>query len=92
MAKVLAKSAKAGFEEKNDLLVEAFPMQSGNGITIELQSPVKNQYGKHIEEVIKETAENKGFSDIRFVISDKGAWDYTIKARVTAALERGMKL
>lgn len=91
MGKTLSKSAKAGFEEKNDLVVEVSPAKSGSGISINLQSPVKNQYGNHIETLVKDTVRTEGFSDVSIDILDKGAWDYTIKARVTAALERGMK-
>ncbi|WP_182186742.1 citrate lyase ACP [Pectinatus frisingensis] len=91
MAKVLTSPAEAGFEEKNDLLVKVFPLKSGSGLTIDLQTPVKNQYGRHINALIKETAENEGFTDVKFIVSDKGAWDYTIKARVIAALERGIQ-
>ncbi|MDQ0203659.1 citrate lyase acyl carrier protein [Pectinatus haikarae] len=90
MIKVLKKTAQAGFEEKNDLIVEVSPLQAESGIIIELQSPVKNQYGSHIETLIKDTVAAEGFSDVQVNVSDKGAWDYTIKARIIAALERGM--
>ncbi|TCS81433.1 citrate lyase acyl carrier protein [Pectinatus cerevisiiphilus] len=91
MTKILAKSAKAGFEEKNDLVVEVSPLQNGSGVVIDLQSPVKNQYGRHIEALIKDTVTAEGFFDVQVNVLDKGAWDYTIKARTIAALERGMK-
>lgn len=91
MTKILAKSAKAGFEEKNDLVVEVAPAAADSGIAVILQSPVKNQYGKHIKALIKDIITTDGFADVKVDVLDKGAWDYTIKARVTAALERGMK-
>jgi citrate lyase subunit gamma (acyl carrier protein) len=91
MAKVLAKSATAGFEEKNDALVTVTPGQTGSGIVINLKSSVQRQYGKHIVEVIKKTVTAAGFADVVLDVIDKGAWDYTMEARVEGALERGMK-
>lgn len=91
MAKVLAKSATAGFEEKNDLLVTVTPGQKGEGIVTNLKSSVKRQYGAHIEALITETVKKAGFEDVTLDVIDKGAWDYTIEARVEGALERGMK-
>jgi len=91
MAKVLAKSATAGFEEKNDALVTVTPGQTGSGIVVNLKSSVQRQYGKHIVEVIKKTVTTAGFADVVLDVIDKGAWDYTMEARVEGALERGMK-
>ncbi len=91
MAKTLAKPATAGFEEKNDMLVQVAP-NPGKGIEVELtSSPVIKQYGKHIVALIEKIAKDAGFSDVKFQVIDKGAWDYTIEARVVAALERGMQ-
>ena len=90
MAKVLAKSATAGFDEKQDMLVTVTPGQPGSGIVIHLTSNVMRQYGKHMEAVIEETVKAAGFSDVTLECADRGAWDYTIKARVEGALERGM--
>jgi citrate lyase subunit gamma (acyl carrier protein) len=89
--KVLIQSGTAGFDEKNDILVTVAPGQAGQGITVKLVSPVKLQYGKQMEKVIRETVQEAGFSDVTVDAIDKSAWDYTIKARVLGALERGMK-
>ena len=32
-----------------------------------------------------------GFDGVKVTVQDKNAWDYTIKARVLGALERGSK-
>lgn len=91
MYKKLHCSAQAGFDEKNDLLVNVAPGQDGSGIVVNLKSSVMRHYGDHIRELIIETAKQCIFKDVIIDVKDNGAWDYTIKARVTAALERGMK-
>ncbi len=80
--------AVAGMLESSDALVTVAPMNSGAGITIELISSVKKQYGKHIESLVKEFVIEQGFEDLKIKIEDKGAWDYTLKARLRTALER----
>lgn len=89
--KILVRSATAGFEEKNDVLITVTPVAAGQGIMVKLVSPVQRQYGKHMEKLIVETVRAAGFSDVNIEAVDKSAWDYTIKARVLGALERGMK-
>ncbi|MCI1823786.1 MAG: citrate lyase acyl carrier protein [Megasphaera sp.] len=91
MGQVLSKSASAGFNEKQDALVTVNSSAPGTGIIVHLTSNVKHQYGKHMEKVIQDTIIAKGFTDIIVDVVDKGAWDYTLKARVESALERGMK-
>lgn len=89
--KILSQTATAGFEEKNDILITVTPAALGTGIQVQLKSPVKRQYGKHMEALILQTVKEAGFADVAVDAIDKSAWDYTIKARVLGALERGMK-
>ncbi|NCB96029.1 MAG: citrate lyase acyl carrier protein [Negativicutes bacterium] len=88
MAK-LVKAAQAGFDEKNDALVTVEPIASG--IELELTSKVMRQYGEQIKELILNTVKESGFDGVKLTVADKNAWDYTIKARVLGALERGSK-
>ena len=85
----LVKAAQAGFDEKNDALVTVEPIASG--IEIELTSKVMRQYGDQIKSVILNTVKEAGFDGVKVTVQDKNAWDYTIKARVLGALERGSK-
>lgn len=89
--KILLRGASAGFEEKNDALVTVAPAAAGSGIAVALCSPVLYQYGGRMKKLIADTAAAAGFQDAAIDVKDKGAWDYTLKARVLAALERGMK-
>ena len=75
----------AGTLESNDILIT---VDNGEGITIELESSVKKQFGKQIEKVIRETLEKLNVENVKLTAVDKGALDYTIKARVEAACFR----
>lgn len=81
----LKKEAMAGTLESNDILIT---VDNGEGLTIELESSVKKQFGKQIEKVIRETLEELNVENVKLTAVDKGALDYTIKARVEAACFR----
>ena len=81
----LKKEAMAGTLESNDILIT---VDNGEGITIELESSVKKQFGKQIEKVIRETLEELNVENVKLTAVDKGALDYTIKARVEVACFR----
>lgn len=81
------KPAKAGTLESNDLYIMAMP--SNEGISIELDSIVEDQFGEDIERVIREKLEEMGVTGIEMKVTDKGALDYTIKARVETVIVRG---
>ena len=82
------KTGMAGTVESNDVMITISPALANAGIAINVQSPVKKQYGKHIEALVKEFVAEQGFEDLKIKIEDKGAWDYTLKARLRTALER----
>ncbi|MFA6849718.1 MAG: citrate lyase acyl carrier protein [Selenomonadaceae bacterium] len=90
MGKSLKQTATAGFEEKNDILITVSPLNAGEN-TVDLTSTVLHQYGRQIKKLIIDTVNDAGFKSVKINAIDKGAWDYTIKARVLGALERGMK-
>lgn len=84
--KQILKEALAGFDEKQDILVTVEPIASG--VEVELTSKVYAQYGKHMEALIRQTITGAGYDGVKVTAQDQGAWDYTIKARVLAALQR----
>lgn len=83
------KIAKAGTLESNDILIMVAP-QDGDGIDVELESIVMEQFGEDIEKTIKEKLIDLGVSGIKVKAQDKGALDYTIKARVETAVQRAI--
>lgn len=84
----LLKSAQAGTVESSDILIILAPADRGSGIHIELISPTLQQYGSHIKKVIAQVLEDHGIEDADVHANDKGALDYTIKARVKTAITR----
>lgn len=82
------KPSKAGTLESNDIYIMLMP--GANGINIELESIVEDQFGDSIREVIEKKLEELGITNILVKATDKGALDYTIRARVEAAITRGL--
>ncbi|MGH4140447.1 citrate lyase acyl carrier protein [Clostridium sp.] len=81
------KPAKAGTMESNDIYVMIMPSPKG-GIEINLQSIVMKQFGEEIEKVIRNTLKELGVESIIVNAQDKGALNYTIKARIETATKR----
>ena len=82
------KPSKAGTLESNDIYIMLMP--GTNGIDIELESIVENQFGKEIREEIKSKLDDMGITDIVVKANDKGALNYTIRARLEVAVRRGL--
>jgi len=82
------KPAKAGTLESNDIYVMIMP--SDEGVNIELESIVEDQFGDDIREVIKSKLSEMGITSVLVKATDKGALDYTIRARIEAAVTRGL--
>ncbi len=81
----LKTAATAGTYESNDCMVTVKKME---GITIEIDSVVKEQFGEQIHQVALETLSSLNISNIYLYIKDKGALDYTIIARIKTAIKR----
>ncbi|MGG7163020.1 citrate lyase acyl carrier protein [Clostridium ihumii] len=83
----IKKVAKAGTLESNDIYIMLMP-KDGEGIELELESIVMKQFGDQIEKTILETLKELGVTSVLVKAQDKGALDYTIKARVETAVKR----
>lgn len=83
------KIAKAGTLESNDILIMVMPNENG-GVELELESIVMKQFGKQIKKTILDKVQELGVDNITIKAQDKGALDYTIKARMQTAIERAM--
>ncbi len=76
----------AGSLESNDCLITVKPTTKER--VIEIDSIVKAQFGEAIEQVINKTLDELKAKNTHVICNDKGALDYTIKARLTTAIER----
>lgn len=74
-----------GSVESNDCLIT---VKESIGLTIHLESIVIDYFGDQIIEVIKSTLQELQVENIEVTCIDKGALDYTIKARLITAIER----
>ena len=83
---LIEKSAMAGTLESSDAQVTVEP---GNGLELNIQSSVLNQYGRQIKAAVLETLDRLEVKDAKVTVIDKGALDCTLKARVEGALFRG---
>ena len=86
---MIKQKAHAGTLESSDIYVEIAPAQAGSGIVLNLTSVVMQQFGPEIEAVIRETLEGLAVEDAVLTVSDRGAVDCTIRARVETAVYRG---
>jgi citrate lyase subunit gamma (acyl carrier protein) len=86
----LEKTIQSGSLESCDLLVVREQAKKGAGRKIELESVVKNEYGKKILNDIQAVLDEFGINDIFLKINDRGALTPTIKARVAAVLDSNL--
>ena len=81
----IKNEAIAGTLESSDAFVSVGP---GNGINLDLDSTVINQYGRQIKETIMATLQRLEVQHINIRVVDKGALECTLKARVECAVFR----
>ena len=83
----ILKRASAGTMESSDAYIEIEPGQ--NGLSIQLESVVYNQFGESIHRVIREVLAECGVEKASVRVSDRGALECVIRARVETAVLRG---
>ena len=83
----IKRAAKAGREDTDDLIVELEPIE-GAEIELQLNSSVTRLFGKHLNEYIMGLLAERELEGLRIKVTDNGALDFVIKARIEAALRR----
>ena len=86
----IKKIGMAGTIESNDVMIIISSAQKNAGITLNLKSPVKKQYGRKIEAAVLEVLTRREIQDVIVDINDRGALDCTIYARVDTAIDRAL--
>ncbi len=81
----IRRKASAGTSQSSDLMVMVEPAAT---LSIEIESTVKKQYEDLIRARIQAPLERLGVTAAKIRVSDRGALDYAIDARVEAALRR----
>ena len=82
----ILKSSIAGTMESSDIMITLEP--GSGGIEIELKSIVEKQFGRQIRSVITNTLSELQVNSAKVKAVDRGALDFTIQARVKAAVHR----
>lgn len=85
---IIRREAMAGTLESNDVQVRVGPAE---GLYIDIDSIVFNQFGEQIRKAVLETLEDLGVSAGAVSLQDKGAIECTIKARVETAVRRAQE-
>ncbi len=80
----LSPTVRIGRDEKSDLIVELTPLDTG-GIELHLTSTVQALFGKLIIQTVRGALASLGVVNARVVVSDKGALDWVIRARLEGA-------
>lgn len=83
----LKKTALAGTLESSDVQIVVAP-NPGGGIELAIDSPVMAQFGRSIRASVTEVLDTMGIRDAAVTITDKGAIDAVIRARLMAAVAR----
>ena len=81
----IVKKGQAGTMQSSDLMVTVEPAET---LTIEIQSTVKKQFEHLIRARLEQVLSKLGVASGKISVSDRGALDYAIEARLEAALNR----
>ena len=83
----IMKNATAGTMESSDVYVEIEP--GTDGIQLQLESVVAQQFGESIKAVVREVLQEQGVENANVRVVDRGALECVIRARVETAIIRG---
>jgi citrate lyase subunit gamma (acyl carrier protein) len=75
----------AGSKESNDCLIS---IETNDKTVIEINSIVGAFFYNQILKTIEDTLTEQGLHNVKVIVVDKGALDYTIKSRLLTAIER----
>ena len=83
----ILKNASAGTMESSDVYVQIEP--GSDGIQLQLESVVAQQFGDSIKEVVREVLSEMNVKHAKVRIVDRDALECVIRARVETAVLRG---
>jgi citrate lyase subunit gamma (acyl carrier protein) len=81
----ITKRATAGTMQSSDLMVQVEP---ADRLDIRIESTVKKQFEHLIRQRVEAVLERHAVTRALVTVSDRGALDYAIEARVETALRR----
>ena len=81
----ILRRASAGTMESSDAYIEVEPH---TGLSIQIESVVKKQFGDRIESAVREVLSECGVESCAVRVVDRGALECVIRARVETAVKR----
>jgi len=81
----IVKKGQAGTMQSSDLMVFVEPAAE---LILEIESTVKKQFEHLIRAKLEQVLAQRGVTSGKIRITDRGALDYAIEARLEAALQR----
>lgn len=81
----IRRKVQAGTMQSSDLMVFVEP---ADRLSVEIESTVKRQFEHLIRERIEAVLSRFGVTSGRILVTDRGALDYAIEARLEVALKR----
>jgi citrate lyase subunit gamma (acyl carrier protein) len=81
----IVKKGQAGTMQSSDLMVFVEP---GDSLKVEIESTVLKQFGHLIRAKVDEVLAKNGVAAGLIRLTDRGALDYAIEARIETALQR----
>lgn len=82
------KKTRVGREESKGDLAVMIRKSGGSENSYKIESKVEHLFGEQIEATVKESVESLGISGCEIEVTDEGAFDYVITARIEAAARR----
>lgn len=79
------KEGIAGTTESNDVLIT---VRESDKLSVDIQSIVDLLFHDQIEKVVLDTLKEMNIANVEVKLIDKGALDYTIRARLITAIKR----
>mgnify|MGYP001141499763 CR=1 FL=1 len=90
-SRTILHEAEAGLQEKGDVVIRFKPGPVGSGIELDVESKVLALFGSQIRASVLEEIAEYGLTDVSVAVTDQGALDYAIRARVQTAIERAIR-
>lgn len=87
----LKKPAIAGTMESSDAMISIEPNRD-KGIRIEIESNVKEIFGHAIEASVRDVLRKFDVRNGQILVRDRGALDFTIRARMACAICRAAEI
>ena len=85
----ILRTAVAGTLESSDAYVTVEPAET---VDITVESAVSAQFGPAIRKSVEELLQQYGITGVKLRLTDRGALDFVLRARVETALKRATEV